>query len=141
MDSDGRHRSTTVCDETYPLAGLKVQKKRRLTPNQRKVLKEKVIEWLKAGMIRRVQYPGWITNVMPIQQKDGSWRVHTNFTILNKVCPKDMYPRPKVEEKLESLMGYWYKCFLRLPKDGIEEIRSYLPKNDEQDVGNRGLKP
>ncbi|GJR87289.1 putative ribonuclease H-like domain-containing protein [Tanacetum coccineum] len=48
--------------KAYPLAEQVIHKKRPLNPNQRRLLKEKVFEWLKEGVIRRVQYPGWLLN-------------------------------------------------------------------------------
>ncbi|GJY79345.1 reverse transcriptase domain-containing protein [Tanacetum coccineum] len=35
-----------------------------------------------------------------------------NFTDLNKSCPKDCYPLPEIDWKIESLCGYPFKCFL-----------------------------
>nr|GEY14906.1 reverse transcriptase domain-containing protein [Tanacetum cinerariifolium] len=51
---------------------------------------------------------------------------------LNKVCEKDMYPFLKVEGELGSLMGYQYKCFLRLPKE-YSQVR--MSENDEEKTG------
>ncbi|GJT15744.1 reverse transcriptase domain-containing protein [Tanacetum coccineum] len=52
-----------------------------------------------------------------------------DYTSLNKVCAKDIYPFPEIEEELESLMGYQYKCFLRLSK---EHSQVRMSKNDEE---------
>nr|GEW23555.1 hypothetical protein [Tanacetum cinerariifolium] len=70
------------------------------------------------GRRKRCLNPGWVTNAIPIKQKDGTWQVQTDFTSLNKVCPKDMYPFPEVEEKFRSLIGHRYKYFLRSLKEG-----------------------
>ncbi|GKB41007.1 hypothetical protein Tco_0885949 [Tanacetum coccineum] len=51
---------------------------------------------------------------------------------LNKVCTKDMYPFPKTEEELGSLMGYKYKCFSRLPKEHSQVRMSEI---DEEKIG------
>ncbi|GJU24347.1 hypothetical protein Tco_1162968 [Tanacetum coccineum] len=40
-----------------------------------------------------------------------------------------MYPFPEVEEELASLMGYPYKCFLRLP---IENSQIRMVEGDEE---------
>ncbi|GJY87482.1 hypothetical protein Tco_0502110 [Tanacetum coccineum] len=40
-----------------------------------------------------------------------------------------MYPFPEVDEELASLMGYMYKCFLRLP-NGYRQIR--MSEGDEE---------
>nr|GEW80274.1 hypothetical protein [Tanacetum cinerariifolium] len=115
--------------KTYPMAKPKVQMRRCLNPDQRRVLKEKVFEWLKAGSIRRFQYPRWVTNVIQVKRKDGTWQVHTDVTTLNKICPKDMYPFPVVKEKLGSIIGYLYKCFLRPLKEGSQ---IWMSEEDEE---------
>ncbi|GJX68092.1 hypothetical protein Tco_0303819 [Tanacetum coccineum] len=45
---------------------------------------------------------------------------------------KDMYPLPEEGEELASLMGYPYKCFLRLPKE-YSQIR--MTESDEEKTG------
>ncbi|GJT83312.1 hypothetical protein Tco_1057654 [Tanacetum coccineum] len=60
---------------------------------------------------------------------DDTWQVHMDFMSLNKVCPKDMYPFPEVEEKLGSIIGYRYKCFLGPPQEG-SQVR--MSKEDEE---------
>ncbi|GKD36058.1 reverse transcriptase domain-containing protein [Tanacetum coccineum] len=55
--------------KAYPLAEPVAHKKRPLTPDRRQALKEEVFNWLKEGIIRKVQYPGWVTNAMLIKQK------------------------------------------------------------------------
>ncbi|GJZ27801.1 reverse transcriptase domain-containing protein [Tanacetum coccineum] len=118
--------------QAYPLAEPVIHKKWPLAPNRMKVLKDKVFEWLREGIIRRAQYPGWVANVIPIKQRNGTWQVQMDYTSLNKICTKDMYPFPEIEEELESLMGYQYKCFLRLPK---EHSQVRMSKNDKEKIG------
>ncbi|GJV92384.1 reverse transcriptase domain-containing protein [Tanacetum coccineum] len=45
---------------------------------------------------------------------------------------KDMYPFPEEGEELASIMGYPYKCFLRLPKE-YNQIR--MAEDDEEKTG------
>ncbi|GJT42254.1 reverse transcriptase domain-containing protein [Tanacetum coccineum] len=35
-----------------------------------------------------------------------------DFKNLNSACPKDYYPLPDINGKIESVVGFWYKCFL-----------------------------
>ncbi|GKB79302.1 hypothetical protein Tco_0946197, partial [Tanacetum coccineum] len=55
-----------------------------------------------------------------------------DYSSLNKACSKDMYPFPEVGEELASLMGYPYKCFLRLPKE-YSQIR--MAEDDKEKTG------
>ncbi|GJZ10268.1 reverse transcriptase domain-containing protein [Tanacetum coccineum] len=48
---------------------------------------------------------------------------------LNKACPKDLYPLPEIDWKIESLMGFQYKCFLDAYK-GYHQIQ--MTKKDEE---------
>ncbi|GKE73519.1 hypothetical protein Tco_1535560 [Tanacetum coccineum] len=101
----------------YPLAKPVVHKRRHMTSEGRLALKEKVFHWLKEGLIRKVQYPEWIANTIPIKLASGTWKVQVDYSSLNKVCAKDMYPLSEEGEELASLIGYPYKCFLILPKE------------------------
>ncbi|GKB97668.1 reverse transcriptase domain-containing protein [Tanacetum coccineum] len=52
-----------------------------------------------------------------------------DFKDLNKACPKDGYPLPKIDWKVESLCGYPFKCFLDVYK-GYHQIK--MAKEDEE---------
>ncbi|GJR80866.1 reverse transcriptase domain-containing protein [Tanacetum coccineum] len=45
-----------------------------------------------------------------------------DFKDLNNACPKDGYPLPKIDWKVESLCGYPFKCFLDAYK-GYHQIK------------------
>ncbi|GJX44146.1 hypothetical protein Tco_0260822 [Tanacetum coccineum] len=112
----------------YPFAEPVIHKRRPMTPNGRLVLKEEVFRWLKEGMIRKVRHPMWVANTILVKLENGTWKVQMDYSSLNKVCAKDMYPFPEEREGLASIMGYPYKCFLRLPKE-YSQIR--ITKDDE----------
>nr|GEZ40177.1 reverse transcriptase domain-containing protein [Tanacetum cinerariifolium]GEZ52662.1 reverse transcriptase domain-containing protein [Tanacetum cinerariifolium] len=73
-----------------------------------------------------------IANTMPIKLASGTWKVQVDYSSINKVCAKDMYPLSEEGEGLASLMGYPYKCFLRLPKE-YSQIR--MTEGDEEKTG------
>ncbi|GKC48181.1 hypothetical protein Tco_1065903 [Tanacetum coccineum] len=60
--------------KAYPLAKPIAHRKRPLTSDRRQVLNERVPNWLMEGIIRRVQYPGWVTNAVLIKQRSGVWQ-------------------------------------------------------------------
>ncbi|GJR28469.1 hypothetical protein Tco_1104701, partial [Tanacetum coccineum] len=115
--------------DTYPYIEPKVQKKRSLDPDRRKVVTNEVNEWLKAGIVRRVRYHSWVANPVLVKKVDGSWRMCIDFKDLNKACPKDLYPLPEIVWKIESLMGFKYKCFLDAYK-GSHQLQ--MTKKDEE---------
>ncbi|KAD4585423.1 hypothetical protein E3N88_23024 [Mikania micrantha] len=52
------------------------------------------------------------------------------FKDLNKACPKDCYPFPEVDAKVDSLVGYIFKCFLDAYK-GYYQIQMSI-KDEEK---------
>ncbi|GJS61551.1 reverse transcriptase domain-containing protein [Tanacetum coccineum] len=64
-----------------------------------------------------------------VKKHDDSWRMCADFKDLNKACPKDGYPLPKIDWKVESLCGYPFKCFLDAYK-GYHQIK--MAKEDEE---------
>ncbi|GJU67849.1 hypothetical protein Tco_1254108 [Tanacetum coccineum] len=60
---------TEHCLDTYPQIEPKVQKKRSLAPDRRKVVTDEVNEWLKAGIVRRVRYPSWVANPVLVKKR------------------------------------------------------------------------
>ncbi|GJS62197.1 reverse transcriptase domain-containing protein [Tanacetum coccineum] len=64
-----------------------------------------------------------------VKKHDGSWRMCVDFKDLNKACPKDGYPLPKIDWKVESLYGYPFKCFLDAYK-GYHQIK--MAEEDEE---------
>ncbi|GKB73892.1 reverse transcriptase domain-containing protein [Tanacetum coccineum] len=83
--------------------------------------------------LKRVQ-GSWkeVANTIPVKLANGTWKVQVDYSSLNKVCAKDMYPFLEEREELASLMEYPYKCFLRLPKEN-SQIR--MAENDEEKTG------
>jgi hypothetical protein len=57
---------------------------------------------LDAGFIREVYYLGWLTNVVMVKKKNGKWRMCTDFTDLNKCCPKDDFLLTRIDKVVDS---------------------------------------
>nr|GEU49460.1 reverse transcriptase domain-containing protein [Tanacetum cinerariifolium] len=79
--------------------------------------------------MREVYYHDWLSNPVMVKKHDGSWRMCVDFTDLNKACPRDCYPLPKIDWKVESLCGYPFKSFLDAYK-GYHQIQ--LAAADEE---------
>ncbi|GKE21528.1 hypothetical protein Tco_1433040 [Tanacetum coccineum] len=108
--------------KTYPNIEPRVQKKRSMALDRRKVVKAEVEEWLKSGIMKRVQYASWVGNPDLDKKADDSWRMCIDFKDLNKACSKDLYPMQEIDCKIESLIGFKYKCFLDAYK-GYHQIQ------------------
>ncbi|XP_073051281.1 uncharacterized protein [Primulina eburnea] len=88
------------------------QKKRHFGPEKDKVIEKKVEELLKAGHIREVHFPSWLSNVVLVPKSNGKWRMCVDFRDLNKACPKDCYPLPRIDQLVDSTSGCELLSFL-----------------------------
>ncbi|KAI5338103.1 hypothetical protein L3X38_017374 [Prunus dulcis] len=58
---------------------------------------------LAASFIEEAFYSEWVINVIPVAKKDqGKWRMCVDHTDLNKACPKDNFPLPKIDQLIDS---------------------------------------
>ena len=73
------------------------QKKRVFTQERDKVIVEKVRKLLEADFIREVYYPDWLVNIVMVKKAKRKWRMCVDFTDLNRACPKDSYPLPRID--------------------------------------------
>ena len=73
------------------------QKKRVFAPERDQAITEEVRKLQEASFIREVYYPDWLANVVMVKKPSGKWRMCVDFTDLNKACPKDSYPLPRVD--------------------------------------------
>jgi len=64
---------------------------------KRKTTKEEVKKIINVGFIKEDQYTTWLTNVIMVKKANGKWRICTDHTDLNKICPEDAYPLPSMD--------------------------------------------
>ncbi|GJS89967.1 putative nucleotidyltransferase, ribonuclease H [Tanacetum coccineum] len=105
------------------------QKRRTFSPEKSEAVTNEVAEWVRAGIVRPVKYPTYISNPVLVKKCDGSWRMCIDFKNLNSACPKDYYPLPSIDCKVEAVMGFKYKCFLDAYK-GYHQIQ--MAREDEE---------
>ena len=82
------------------------QKRRSFTPERQKAINEEVNKLLQAGAIREVEYPEWLANVVLFKKANGKWRLYINFTDINKACPKDIFPLPRIDLIVDAIAGH-----------------------------------
>ena len=85
---------------------------RRFDEEKRKAIGEEIAKLLNAGFIREVRYPEWLSNPVLVPKKNGKWRMCVDYTSLNKACPKDSYPLPRIDQVVDSTAGCETLCFL-----------------------------
>ena len=75
-------------------------------------VKSEVIKLKQAGAIKEVFYPQWLANIVVVKKKTGKWRVCVDFTDLNKTCPKDPFPIPRIDQLVDATVGHPRMSFL-----------------------------
>ena len=46
------------------------------------------------------------------KKANGKWRMCVDFTNLNKACPKDSYPLPRIDQLVDTIMGHKLLSFM-----------------------------
>ena len=48
-------------------------------------------------------YPEWLANVILVKKANGNRRMCVDFMDLNKACPKDNFPLPRIDQLVDSM--------------------------------------
>src|SRR3954465_2707464 len=88
------------------------QKKRNLGIDRQKAAEEEVDKLLEADFIREINYPQWLANVVMVKKNNGKWRMCVDFTDLNKACPKDSFPLPRIDYLVDNASGHQLLSFM-----------------------------
>ena len=75
-------------------------------------VRDEVAKLKQAGTIKEVFYPKWLANTVVIKKKTGKWHVCVDFTNLNKACPKDPFPMPRINQLVDGMVGHPRMSFL-----------------------------
>nr|GEV11947.1 reverse transcriptase domain-containing protein [Tanacetum cinerariifolium] len=103
-----------------------VRKKRRSqSVDKNQAIREEVKKLVDFGIMKEVHCHSLLSNPVMVKKHDDSWSMCVDFKDMNKACPKDGYPLPKISWKVESLCGFPFKCFLDAYK-GYNQIK--MPK-------------
>ena len=90
-----------------------IQQRRRVFALGRdQAVTDEVTKLLAAGFIREVHYPKWLANVILVKKANGKWRMCEDFTDLNRACPKDSFPLPRIDQLVDSTAGQKLLTFM-----------------------------
>jgi hypothetical protein len=78
------------------------QKLRKISDDKAEGARNEVKRLLSAGVIKEVIYPEWLTNTVMVKKANGKWRMCIDFTYLNKACPKDEFPLPRIDSLVDA---------------------------------------
>ena len=140
------------------------QKRRIFSLERQKSINEEVGKLLQAGAIKEVEYLEWLANVVLVKKANDKWRLCIDFTDVNRACPKDSFPLPRIDLIVDATAGHELLSFMdafsdynqismdpddqentsfvigqgtyyyRVMPFGLKKRRSYLPEVGEQDV-------
>jgi hypothetical protein len=74
------------------------QKPRRQSVERQEFIRKEVWKLLDAGFIEEVHHPIWLANPVIVPKANGKLRMCIDYTSLNKACPKDPYPLPRIDK-------------------------------------------
>jgi hypothetical protein len=90
---------------TYPDAKPVRQKIHPVNPKKAAAIKIEVEKLLKVGFIYPIHLIQWVSNPVPVNKKQGTISVCTDFRDLNKACPKDNFPTPFIDQIIDECAG------------------------------------
>jgi hypothetical protein len=113
----------------YPNARPVQQKPQKQSVERQNFIREEIKKLLKAGFIREVHHPRWLANPVVVPKAGGKIRMCIDYTSLNKACPKDPLPLPRIDQIMYSTSGCDLLCFLDA-YSGFHQIS--MSKEDEE---------
>ena len=95
-----------------PSFKLVKQKRRSFTPKRQKAINEEVGKLLQADVIREVEYPEWLANVVLVKKSNDKWRLCIDFTYIKWTCPKDSFPLPRIDLIVDTTASHELLSFM-----------------------------
>ncbi|XP_050281619.1 uncharacterized protein LOC126722504 [Quercus robur] len=95
-----------------PLYLPKKQKPRRSAKEHIDVVRQEIKRLKEVGAIKEIFFSEWLANTLVVKKKNSKWRVCVDFTDLNRACPKDPFPMPKIDQLVDATYGHPRMSFL-----------------------------
>ena len=90
---------------TYPGVKLVRQRLRLVHPRKATTIKAEVEKLLNAGFIYPIPLTEWVSNIVPVDKKQGTIRVCVDYHDINRACPKDNDPTPFIDNIIDECAG------------------------------------
>ena len=75
-------------------------------------LRSEVQRLREARAIKEAFFSEWLANTVVVKKKNGKLRVCIDFTNLNRVCLKDSFLMPKIDQLVDATYGHPRMSFL-----------------------------
>ena len=69
----------------------------RFDEEKHRAIGEEIAKLSATGFIKEVYHPEWLANPILVRKKSGKWKMCVDYTGLNKACPKDPFPLPRID--------------------------------------------
>ena len=103
---------------------------RRFSEPKRRAIREEINRLLGTQFIRETKKATWITNPVLVPKKDTDvLRMCVDYGPINKHCPKDHFPLPRIDQIIDSTAGCGLLSFLDA-YSGYNKIR--MKEEDEE---------
>jgi hypothetical protein len=84
----------------------------RFTQDMKDVTKREIARLLYVSSIKHVYHPDWLTNPVLAPKRNKGWRMCVDYTDLNKVCKKDPFRLPRIDQVVDFTAGCNHLSFL-----------------------------
>ena len=88
------------------------QKRRSFASERQKAINEEANKLLQDKAIREVEYLNWLANVVLVKKVNDKWRLCIDFTDVNRACPKDSFPLPRIDLIVDATAGHELLSFM-----------------------------
>ena len=78
------------------------QKQHAMDVEQYQALKDEGDKLFACDFIKESYYPSWLANLVLFRKPNGKWRTYVDFIDLNKACPKDSFPLPRINQLVDA---------------------------------------
>jgi len=91
-----------ICPGAKPVR----QKPRKQSVEQQNFIREEIRMLLHVSFIEVVHHPEWLANLVVVPKANGKLRMCIDYTSLNKACPRDPYPLPRIDQFHVSIKSW-----------------------------------
>ncbi|XP_034198943.1 uncharacterized protein LOC117614289 [Prunus dulcis] len=105
------------------------QKRRSYDAERYEAMRTEVDKLQTIGFIREATYPVWLANSVMVRKATGGWRMCQDYTDLNKACPKDSFPLPRIDQLVDATAGQELLSFMDA-YSGYNQIFMHPPDSE-----------
>ncbi|KAI5343814.1 hypothetical protein L3X38_011690 [Prunus dulcis] len=105
------------------------QKRRSYDAERYEAMRTEIDKLQTIGFIREATYPVWLANSVMVRKSTGGWRMCKDYTDLNKACPKDSFPLPRIDQLVDATAGHELLSFMDA-YSGYNQIFMHPPDSE-----------